>query len=94
VVKEDVHKAPQRLRWIPQNLVGVWLHHSPMVALVHHHSNSAVPELLQWVDIILVCTSFLGCGRTFSYNPSLLFFSSPTQEVLPLTDLLSPQEKS
>jgi hypothetical protein len=42
----------------------------------------------------LVCTSFLGCGRTFSYNPSLLFFSSPTQEVLPLTDLLSPQEKS
>jgi hypothetical protein len=35
----------------------------------------------------------LGRGRTFSYNPSLLFFSSPAQEVLPLTDLLSPQDR-
>jgi hypothetical protein len=49
VVKEDVHLAPQRLRWAPQNLVGVWLHHSPMLALVHHRSNSAVPEFLQMV---------------------------------------------
>jgi hypothetical protein len=36
----------------------------------------------------LLCTSFLGHRRTFSYNP--LFFSSPAQEILPLTNLLSP----
>jgi hypothetical protein len=47
----------------------------------------------QWWDIILLCTSFFGRGKTFSYNPSLLFFSSPAQEVLPLTDLL-PLKKS
>jgi hypothetical protein len=38
--------APQRLRWAPQNLVGAWLHHSPMLALVHHRSNSAAPGFL------------------------------------------------
>jgi hypothetical protein len=90
VVEEDVHMTPQRLRWAPQNLVGAWLHHSPMLALVHHRSNSTVPEFLQ----ILLRTSFLGCGRTFSYNPSILFFPSPAQEVLPLTNLLSPRKKS
>jgi hypothetical protein len=35
--------------------------------------------------IILLCTSFLGHKRSY--------FSLPTQEVLPLTNLLSPQEK-
>jgi hypothetical protein len=49
VVEEDVHMAPQRLRWAPQNLVGIWLHHSPMLALVHHRSNLAAPEFLQMV---------------------------------------------
>jgi hypothetical protein len=44
-----VHKAPQRLRWALQNLVGAWLHHSPMLALAHHHSNSVVSEFLQIV---------------------------------------------
>jgi hypothetical protein len=44
-----VHMAPQRLRWAPQNLVGVWLHNSPMLALVHHRSNLAAPEFLQIV---------------------------------------------
>jgi hypothetical protein len=91
--EEDVHMAPQRLRWIPQNLVGAWLHHSPMLALVHHRNNSAAPEFNKWWHIILFCTSFLGRGRTFSYNPSAFIFSSPTQEVLPLTNLLSPREK-
>jgi hypothetical protein len=70
VVEEDVHMAPQRLCWAPQNLVGVWLCHSPMLALVHHRSNSVAPEFLQ----ILLCTSFLGRGRTFSYNPSSFIF--------------------
>jgi hypothetical protein len=42
----------------------------------------------------LLCTSFLGRGRTFSYNPLFFyFFSSLAQEFLPLTNLLSPQEK-
>jgi hypothetical protein len=47
----------------------------------------------KWWHIILLRTSFLGRGRTFSYNPSSFIFSSPAQEVLPLTNLLSPQEK-
>jgi hypothetical protein len=49
MVEEDVHMVPQRLHWALQNLVGAWLHHSPMLALVHHRGNSAVPELLQMV---------------------------------------------
>jgi hypothetical protein len=48
----------------------------------------------KWWDIILLCTSFLGRGRTFSYNPSILFYSSPAQEVLPLTYLLPLKKKS
>jgi hypothetical protein len=28
----------------------------------------------KWWHIILLCTSFLGCGRTFSYNPSSFIF--------------------
>jgi hypothetical protein len=48
----------------------------------------------KWWHIILLRTSFLGRGRIFSYNPcSFIFFSSPAQEVLPLTNLISPQEK-
>jgi hypothetical protein len=70
---------------------GAWLHHSPMLAAVHHRSNSVAPEFLH---IILLHTSFLGRGKTFSNNPSsFIFFSSPAQEVLPLTNLFSPQEK-
>jgi hypothetical protein len=69
-VEEGVHMAPQGLHWVPQNLVGVWLHHSPILALVHHRNNLAAPEFLQWWHIVLLRTSFLGHGRTFSYNPS------------------------
>jgi hypothetical protein len=39
----------------------------------------------KWWHIILLCTSFLGHKRSY--------FSLPTQEVLPLTNLFSPQEK-
>jgi hypothetical protein len=46
----------------------------------------------KWWHIILLCTSLLDHRRSFSYNPSLSF-PSPAQEVLPLTNLLSPQEK-
>jgi hypothetical protein len=57
--------------------------------VTRRHRNSS-----KWWHIILLCTSLLGRGRTFSYNPSLfLIFLSLAQEVLPLTNLLSPQEK-
>jgi hypothetical protein len=74
VVEEDVHMAPQRLRWALQNLVGAWLHHSPMIALVHHRSNLAAPEFLQIVAHNFVVHLLLGRGRTFSYNPSSFIF--------------------
>jgi hypothetical protein len=66
--------APQRLRGAPQNLVGAWLHHSPMLALVHHRSNSAALEFLQMVAHNFVAHLLLGHGRTFSYNPSSFIF--------------------
>jgi hypothetical protein len=84
--------ALQRLRWALQ-MVGAWLHHSPMLALVHHRSNSAAPEFLKMVAHNFVAHLPLGRGRTFSYNPSSFIFSSPAQEVVPLTNLLSLQEK-
>jgi hypothetical protein len=55
VVEEGVHMAPQRLRWAPQKLVGVWLHHSPMLAFVHRRSNSLAPEFLQMVAHNFCC---------------------------------------
>jgi hypothetical protein len=63
MVEGGVHIAPQRIRWVPQNLVGVWLHHSPMLALVHHRSNSAVPEFLQMVAHNFVVHLFLGLRK-------------------------------
>jgi hypothetical protein len=60
VVEEDVHMAAQRLHWAPQNLVGIWLHHSPMLALVHHRSNSTAPEFLKMVAHNFVVHLLLG----------------------------------
>jgi hypothetical protein len=74
VVEEIVHKAPQRLRWAPHNLVGAWLHHSPMLALVDHRINLAASEFLQTVALILLCTSFLCRGGSFFYNSSSFMF--------------------
>jgi hypothetical protein len=74
MVEEDVHMAPQSLCWVPQNSVGAWLHHSPMFALVHHHSNSAAPESLQMVAHNFVCTFFLAAEELSFYNPSYLIF--------------------
>jgi hypothetical protein len=67
VVEEDVHMAPQRLRWAPQNLVGAWLHHSPMLALVHHRSNSAAPEFLQMVAHNFVAHLLLGLWKNLLF---------------------------
>jgi hypothetical protein len=66
--------TPQRLRWAPQNFMGGMAASLPMLALVHHRSNLAAPEFLQMVAHNLLRTSFLGRGRTFSYNPSSFIF--------------------
>jgi hypothetical protein len=47
----------------------------------------------KWWHIILLHTSFLGRGITSPIILPLLFFSSPAQEVLPLTNLLSHQDR-
>jgi hypothetical protein len=88
VVEEDVQMAPQRLRWAPQNLVGVWLHHSPMLTLVYHRSNLAAPEFLQNFVVHLL----LGPWKTFSYNPSLLSSFAGTRSSSS-NQSSSPQEK-
>jgi hypothetical protein len=49
MVDKGVHIVLQRPRLVPQNLVGAWLHHSPILALVHHCSISAAPEFLHKV---------------------------------------------
>jgi hypothetical protein len=85
--------------WLHKGYVGhrkIWWGHGCTTPLCLHwcitvatrrHLNSSK----LW-HIILLLTSFLGRGKTFSYNPSS-YFSSPAQEVLTLTNLLSPQEK-
>jgi hypothetical protein len=41
VVGDIVRRAPRRLRWVPHNLVGVSVHHPPMLALVALRNNLA-----------------------------------------------------
>jgi hypothetical protein len=43
-----------------RKMVGAWLHHSPMLALVHHCSNLVAPELLQMVAHNFVAHLLLG----------------------------------
>jgi hypothetical protein len=66
--------APQRLRWAPQNSVGAWLHHSPMLALVHHRSNLAVPEFLQMVAHNFVVHLLLGSWKNRLLQSFLSYF--------------------
>jgi hypothetical protein len=73
-------------------MVGVWLHHSPMLALVHHCSNLAAPGFLAMVGHNFVVHLLLGSWK----NLLLIlyyFFPLPAQEVLPLTDLLPLKKK-
>jgi hypothetical protein len=74
--------------------VGAWLHHSLMLALVLRRSNSAVPELHQMVAHNFAMHLLLGLRKNFLLQSFLSIFSSLAQEVLPLNNLLSPQEKS
>jgi hypothetical protein len=74
-----------------------------MLALVHHHSNSATPGFLQMVAHNFVAHLLLELWKNLLLhlllelwkNLLLQSFSifSPAQEVLPLTNLSSPQEK-
>jgi hypothetical protein len=70
VVEEIVHRAPQRLHWAPHNLVGAWLHHFPMLALVADRSNLAASEFSSRISrqsIHLDCLSFpCSIGLDFS----------------------------
>jgi hypothetical protein len=86
--------------WLRKGYVGhhkIWWGHGCTTPPCLHWYTTVVTRQRrgssQWWDIILLCTSFLGRGRTFSSSSNPLFFSSLAQEVLPLTNLLSPQEK-
>jgi hypothetical protein len=63
-----------------------------MLALVHHRSNSAAPEFLQMVAHNFVVYLLLEPYKILLLI-LLFYFSSLAQEVLPLTNLLSPREK-
>jgi hypothetical protein len=69
-----------------------WLHHSPMLALVHLRSILAALEFLHVVahnfgEHLLL----LGLRKNLLIQPFLSCSSSPAQEVIPLTNLLYPQ---
>jgi hypothetical protein len=70
-----VHIAPQRLRWVLQNFVGAWMHHSPMLALVHHRSISTAPEFLQMVAHIGAPSSWAAKEPSSIIFPLLFFFA-------------------
>jgi hypothetical protein len=70
-------------------MVGVWLHHSPMLALVHHRSNLAAPEFLQMVAHNFCCAlPSWAMGEPFIFffagtrSPSSNQSSSPQEKVL------------
>jgi hypothetical protein len=73
-------------------MVGVWLHHSPMLALVHHRSNSAAPGFLPMVGHNFVVHLILGSWKKLLLI-LLFYFFLPEQEVLPLTNLLPLKKK-
>jgi hypothetical protein len=88
-----VHMAPQRLRWAPQNLVGAWLHLSPMLALVHHRSNSAASGFLPMVGHNFVVHLLLGPWKNLLLRSfSFIFFFSATRSPSS-NQSSSPQEK-
>jgi hypothetical protein len=74
--------------------VGVWLHYSPMLALVHHRSNSAAPGFLPMVGHNFVVHLLLGSWKNLLLILLFYFLSSTAQEVLPLTDLLPLKKPS
>jgi hypothetical protein len=53
---------------------GAWLHHSPMLALVHHRSNPAAPEFLQMVAHNFVAHLLLGPWKNLLLQSFLFYF--------------------
>jgi hypothetical protein len=93
VVEEDVYMASQRLRCAPQNW---WGHGCTTPPCLHWYTTIVTRRRrnsYKWWHIILLCTSFLGRGRTFSYNPpAFIFFFTGTRG--PSSNQSSfPQEK-
>jgi hypothetical protein len=79
VVEEGVHMAPQRLRWAPQKW---WGHGCTTPPCLHWYITVVTRrrwDSSKWWHIILLRTSSLGRRRSFSYNPSLLFFFAGTR---------------
>jgi hypothetical protein len=91
VVEEYVHMA--RKGYIGYHKIW-WGHGCTTPPCLHWYTTVVTQRRWnssKWWHIILLRTSFLGRGRTFSYNPSSFIFYSLAQEVLPLTNLLSLQ---
>jgi hypothetical protein len=68
-------------KWLRKGYVGhhkIWWGHGCTTPPCLHWYTTVVTRRCrgssQWWDIIWLCTSFLGRGKTFSYSPSLLFF--------------------
>jgi hypothetical protein len=79
VVDEGVHMAPQRLCWVSQIWWGYGCTTPPCfhwytTVVTRRHRNSS-----KWWHTILLRNSFLGRGRTFSYNPSSFIFFASTR---------------
>jgi hypothetical protein len=80
VVEEDVHMAPQRLRWAPQKW---WGHGCTTPPCLHWYTTVVTwrrRDSYKWWHIILLCTSFLCRGWSFFYNSSsFIFFFAGTR---------------
>jgi hypothetical protein len=85
--------------WLRKGYVGhrkIWWGHGWITPPCLHWYTTIVTwrrrNSSKWWYIILLCISFLGHRRSFSYNPSLLFFFAGTRS--PSSNLSSsPQEK-
>jgi hypothetical protein len=93
VVEEGVHMAPQRLCWAPQKWWGYGCTTPPCL---HWYTTVVIwrrRNFFKWWHIILLCTFFLGHRRSFSYNPSPLFFFFTGTRSPSSNQSSSPQEK-
>jgi hypothetical protein len=90
VVGDIVHRAPQRLHWAPHNLVGVSVHHPPMLAFGALRNNLAEEESRQMVVHSWVVHHPLVRRRIPPLRFFLFYFSSPGQGVPPFNENPKP----
>jgi hypothetical protein len=68
--------------WLRKGYVGhrkIWWGHGCTTPPCLHWYITVVTRWRRGSSITLLCTSFLGYRRSFSYNPSLLFFFAGTR---------------